>query len=91
MSEPKSIKVVVYHRGYGCETGCCGHAVRLSENDEYDDFGFEFDHPWDFEKMDDDARRAWAVEFAAKAVEREYGKDHVVDLDWDECTVTNYC
>lgn len=43
MSDPKkSTKVVVvYHSSSGCETGCCGHVVRLPDGREY----FEFGHP----------------------------------------------
>ena len=26
------MRVVVYHEGYGCETGCCGHYVRLDDD-----------------------------------------------------------
>lgn len=41
------VRVVIEHRGYGCDTGCCGHQITA-----YDDRGmivesyFDFTHPY---------------------------------------------
>lgn len=86
----KSIRVIVAHGGYGCDTGCCGHWVELADREEIGDGftegyigdGFQFTHPpykADF--------REWAIAFAQEQVEREYGKDHVADLDWEHSFV----
>ena len=88
------MKVVVLHRGYGCETGCCGHVVRVSDgNDSWDAEGeqigpFEFEHPFG---DNEEERKEWAVDFARRAVERKYGEGHIFDLDWEHCYVTDNC
>ena len=69
-------KVVVYHRSYGCDTGCCGHVVRLGAEQEE----FDFTHP---HKTDD--HRAWAESL----VQATFGSEHVADLDWDNCIIVN--
>jgi hypothetical protein len=68
-------KVIVYHGSYGCETGCCGHWVQLAENDGR----FQFEHPWGRDPL----------EFARELVAQEYGADHVADLDWEHCVITD--
>jgi hypothetical protein len=70
------MKVIVEHAGYGCETGCCGHVVRLPDADE-DYEKFFFDHPYDEEP----------IEFAKRLVEQALGAKHVADLDWDSCEI----
>ena len=65
-------KVIVYHAGYGCETGCCGHVVEMDGESK-----FIFTHPYD-----EDPRH-----FAEALVRQEFGDDHVKDLDWDNCIV----
>lgn len=62
-------KIIVYHRGYGCETGCCGHAVAIDDQEK----SFEFTHPYD-----EDPRA-----FAERLVTEELGAEHVADLDWE--------
>lgn len=38
--------VRVYHSYYGCETGCCGHRIVVSDYpDGLERERFEFDHP----------------------------------------------
>ena len=82
-------RVVVFHRGYGCETGCCGHAVAvLPEGTNGEDYyehqvpgSFEFDH------ADDDER---AIEWARDFIRRNVDADHAADLDWDNCLVHTY-
>lgn len=73
------MKVIVYHTYYGCETGCCGHAIKVDGAEEFKTF--DFDHP---DARDD---REWAIRFARKAVDKKYGVDHTFDLDWEHCTV----
>lgn len=67
------MKVVVLHKSYGCETGCCGHVVEV---DGVETGGFSFSHPYG------EPHR----EFAERIV-RESGCDPS-DLDWESCIVT---
>jgi hypothetical protein len=68
-------RVIVYHSGYGCDTGCCGHAVQLGEGP---DDVFEFEHP---EPGQD------PVDFARDLITRTVGAEHVADLDWEHCEI----
>lgn len=65
-------RVVVYHSGYGCDTGCCGHVFEMGDRERW-----TFNHPYgeDF--------RAWAEELVADF----FGSEHVADLDWENCRV----
>ena len=65
-------KIIVYHAGYGCDTGCCGHIVEVNGVGK-----FHFDHP-----CDEDFRA-----YAEELVRNEFGEDHVEDLDWDNCKI----
>lgn len=71
--------VIVYHEGYGCDTGCCGHRVELTEDSGRVREEFSFDHPYDARGD----RMAWAREL----VRETFGEEHVADLDWSECLV----
>lgn len=64
------MKVIVYHTGYGCDTGCCGHVVEVDGKQVGD---FHFDHPG----HDEDH-----YAFARKLVTEALGSEHVADLDW---------
>lgn len=68
-------KVVVYHRGHGCDTGCCGHAIKVDGKEQ----GFHFAHP---ETYEEDERT-----FAKRLVTEELGPEHVADLDWENCLI----
>jgi len=77
-----SKRVVVYHGGYGCETGCCGHWVSIGEDGDHarpDNERFIFDHSEDADPL----------EFAKKLVTQAYGAEHVADLNWDECIIVD--
>jgi hypothetical protein len=67
------MRVVVLHRGFGCDTGCCGHVVEV---DGKEVGGFEFSHP---EVDDEESKKS----FARDMIERELGADHIKDLDWE--------
>lgn len=85
-------RVVVYHTYYGCETGCCGHAVAIYDSEEEaraakedHDYGdrdrhFEFSHPYG---ADPEQLKTWARQFIVDAL----GEEHAADLDWDNCNV----
>lgn len=71
-------KVIVYHSSYGCDTGCCGHLIELTNDDDIFQSGeFYFNHPWGVD------HRAWAEDL----IRNELGDDHVKDLDWDNSMV----
>ena len=67
-------KIIVFHAGYGCETGCCGHVVQMENEEEQ----FEFEHPYNESSL----------EFAQRMVRESFGEEHVNDLDWDNCIVS---
>lgn len=69
-------KVVVYHQGYGCDTGCCGHVIEV--NDEEVRGSFDFSHPYGADHL------AWAKEF----VRENLDEAHAADLDWENCYVS---
>lgn len=68
-------KVIVYHRGYGCETGCCGHVVQIDSENET----FVFEHPYGQTNE----------EFVRQLVIEEVGSAHVADVDWENCIVVD--
>lgn len=80
----KTVKVIVAHGSYGCDTGCCGHWVELADTDEQLG-GFHFSHPWHGK----DDFRAWALEMAQDEVTARFGADHVADLDWENSVVVD--
>lgn len=67
------MKVRVYHSNYGCETGCCGHVVELEDGRRK----FEFSHPYG-----DDHK-----EYAKNLIAQTFGKEHIADLDWNNCEI----
>ena len=72
-------KVVVYHGYYGCGTGCCGHYMSVNEEDIG---GMSFSHPYGTDPKE------WALEFAKQRILSKFGPDHTVDLDWENCHVS---
>ena len=76
----EGVRVIVYHASYGCDTGCCGHVVEMRDSD--DKFvkrgQFEFMPP----NSDEDK-----LEWARRLVVKEFGAEHVDDLDWENCHV----
>ena len=73
-------KLIVYHSNYGCATGCCGHTVEDTETGEKD---FQFDHPYPA-KTEEEFKI-----FAEDLIRNLYGEEHVSDLDWENCIVSN--
>lgn len=67
--------IIVAHRSYGCETGCCGHVV---EADGKEVGRFFFDHPNGVGDTPD---------FVRRLVTERCGEEHVKDIDWDRCIV----
>ncbi len=68
-------RIVVYHDTYGCDTGCCGHVVKLGDNDEH----FSFIHPYGQTDR----------EFVKELVTKQWGEAHVADIDWDNVIVVD--
>lgn len=64
-------RIIIYHSGYGCETGCCGHYIEVDDKRVGD---FNFSHP---DSNSDEDRRA----FAEQLVTEQLGHEHVRDLD----------
>lgn len=70
-------KIVVYHRGLGCDTGCCGHVVALTRDNDVIEENFRFTHPYGQD----------AQKFAEELVTQEFGAEHVADLDWENSDI----
>ena len=58
-------KVRVYHASYGCETGCCGHYVEIS-NDKKTMEMFNFRHPYG------DDFKIFAFELAREIISKRF-------------------
>jgi len=67
-------KIIVYHSKYGCDTGCCGHTVKMGDAEK-----FEFDHPYGQDFRD----------FAEVMIRETFGEEHIKDLDWENCRVVD--
>lgn len=84
------MKIVVYHTGYGCETGCCGHAIAIDPTDTQIDLGtyeaarntFDFRHA-------DDSTPEELRRFAENVLRRHVGAEHIKDLDWEHCVISD--
>jgi hypothetical protein len=72
------VRIIVYHASYGCESGCCGHIIQLTDGVRFES-EFDFCHPYTSEDG--------FKEFAEKMVREKYGEEHVKDLAWDECEI----
>lgn len=74
------VSAVVEHTYYGCDTGCCGHAV-WSQDAAGNTCGreFEFVHPGSHEDF-----RTWATSLAGEHFPG-------IPLDWEESGVINSC
>jgi hypothetical protein len=88
-------RVIVYHRYYGCETGCCGHAVLIGDEKtemdmEYSDVEPREDGTREEERfglMDHPAPGQSDADFVRRMVTLHYGEDHVADIDFEHCIV----
>jgi hypothetical protein len=75
---PKPYRVRVYHRDYGCDTGCCGHVVELADPSGHKKRQFEFVHNYDNKR----SMRAWAEKLVRDVVSA--GWPQCLDsIDWD--------
>lgn len=74
------MKIVVYHRMYGCDTGCCGHAITVDGEEVAESFAFS--HP--DSNSDEDK-----LSFAREMVYDQFGAEHVADLDWENSFVVD--
>ena len=72
--------VSVYHGYYGCETGCCGHIVEITDEDGKSKKQFEFSHPYG-----DDAKQ-YAIDLAKSVVSHQWPKC-ADSIDWDTVQV----
>jgi hypothetical protein len=71
-------KLVIYHTGYGCDSGCCGHAVEV-EGGDMRRFKFKFGHA---ENLTPEGKRDFAVGMVVK--------ENVDDVDFEESTIHDY-
>lgn len=97
-----TIKVIVYHAHYGCDTGCCGHRFELVPDEaltdeikkelEEDSWFYGFDKPADSDFF------FWHGEYEEDATKKElremiievFGEEHADDLDWEHCIIRDF-
>jgi hypothetical protein len=73
------------HRMYGCETGCCGHAIEIDGEELAGSFDFEHPRPgWGASQI-----KETDLEFAKRFIKARCGDDHVKDLDWENSVVVD--
>jgi hypothetical protein len=68
------MRIIVYHSGYGCDTGCCGHCVEMLDGDKTIKEKFSFDHTYG-----DVSSLEQKKDFARKLIKEEFGEGHVKD------------
>jgi hypothetical protein len=67
-------KLIVYHRGYGCDTGCCGHTVEWYSDETIANAGDDFEPYYYDSETDSDGLRNF--EFT-----HPYGLDEADEAD----------
>lgn len=67
-------RVLVLHREYGCDSGCCGHVIEI-DGERYG--AFQFVHPYGRDTR----------EFIRALVTEVAGPEHVADIDFENCIV----
>jgi hypothetical protein len=70
-----TVIIRVYHRYYGCDTGCCGHAIEVNGEESKWDFSHDYDN---------DPRK-----FAEDLISKHLGPEHVKDLDWENSVISD--
>jgi hypothetical protein len=64
------MKAVIIHTGFGCDTGCCGHSIKVGDFQ-----AFEFDHPYG------EDTKEWAEQRVREFC--EYNKIPIAEIDWE--------
>lgn len=70
-------KIRVLHQDYGCESGCCGHVVEITDSkNKTEQSSFTFSHPYgeDF--------KLWATQMATDIIKDEF-PECFNSIDWD--------
>jgi hypothetical protein len=70
-------RVRVYHTTYGCDTGCCGHIVEITDGKDKFETDFEFFHPDKGEDL-----KEWATRLAKKRIGKNF-PECMDSIDWD--------
>lgn len=85
------MRIIVFHTEYGCESGCCGHAIKVE--DAPPGFRpkktFAFSHPYGNAESNWQATPEVIREYIIDLVTKECGAEHVKDIDFDRCVVVN--
>ncbi len=83
-SHKPPVKMYVYHTGYGCDTGCCGHErVAVDEDGKEVDNVFEFDHPYYKGEATNEKRR----EFILSVLDEWPRLYPNAVIDWEKCEI----
>jgi hypothetical protein len=75
------MRIIVTHRGHGCDSGCCGHAIEI-DGQEHD---FYFEHPRTVSYRPYIPQSA--QDFIRELVTEQLGEEHVKDIDFENCVV----
>lgn len=77
------MKVRVYHKMYGCQTGCCGHVVELEDGREHFEF---FAHPDGDQRKTEEGIKAWAKELVQDTILKSW-PECFDTIDWDSMVI----
>lgn len=77
------MKVRVFHKMHGCETGCCGHVVELEDGREYFEF---FSHPDADQRKTEEGIKAWARDLAETAILKSW-PECFDSIDWGSMVI----
>jgi hypothetical protein len=93
MPKPSKITAVrVYHTYYGCDTGCCGHRIAITDEpkeslDEYWPSGSVWsDWEWDHAPDDPAQKIKWAKELVTNYLTK-LAPECLKTLDWDSVEI----
>ena len=87
----KKYSVRVYHSYYGCESGCCGHRMDLTEILESGETrwiltDFDFDHPSGEDMETEESRRSYVKNLALDFLTKRF-PECLKSIDWDTLSV----
>ena len=79
--------ITVNHDTFGCESGCCGHFIRVYEDGKQVEGWFDFGHPYTVEtpNPDEDWKGKYSEEIIKDAQRNHYdlSRSDLAEAIWD--------